>query len=235
MVNINDVYTTVQAILNKEQRGYLAPLEFNKYAAQAQLEIVESYFSDKAHFLASRKGAADMNTITNINKKIDILMRTASLTYDSTSTNFDLPSDYYRIFDVRYTGGTTPTIIDGISHEGSKYILSSRLTSPTTTYPKYLRFGDEIKVHPTTITTSVEVDYVKKPANPIWGYTSLGSNRTPIYDSASNKTTHFEVHESEQYVLVHKILMYAGVQVKQADIVQFALQEDQLDNQNKKS
>ena len=43
-VNVNTVYTTVLTVLNKEQRGYLTPDEFNKVAAQAQLEIFEDFF-----------------------------------------------------------------------------------------------------------------------------------------------------------------------------------------------
>ena len=45
-INVNTVYTTVLSILNKEQRGYLTPDEFNKVATQVQLEIFESYFEN---------------------------------------------------------------------------------------------------------------------------------------------------------------------------------------------
>jgi hypothetical protein len=45
-VNINTVYTTVLYILNKEQRGYIPPAEFNSLANQVQIEIFESYFPD---------------------------------------------------------------------------------------------------------------------------------------------------------------------------------------------
>jgi len=45
-VNINTVYTTVLYILNKEQRGYIPPAEFNSLAVQVQNEIFESYFPD---------------------------------------------------------------------------------------------------------------------------------------------------------------------------------------------
>ena len=45
-VNINTVYTTVLYILNKEQRGYITPAEFNSLATQVQEEIFESYFPD---------------------------------------------------------------------------------------------------------------------------------------------------------------------------------------------
>jgi predicted AlkP superfamily phosphohydrolase/phosphomutase len=45
-VNINTVYQTVLFILNKEQRGYVTPAEFNSLAAQVQDEIFQSYFPD---------------------------------------------------------------------------------------------------------------------------------------------------------------------------------------------
>ena len=45
-INVNTVYTTVLSILNKEQRGYLTPYEFNQAATQVQLDIFENYFKD---------------------------------------------------------------------------------------------------------------------------------------------------------------------------------------------
>jgi hypothetical protein len=32
MINIDSVYQTVQALANKEQRGYITPQEFNLFA-----------------------------------------------------------------------------------------------------------------------------------------------------------------------------------------------------------
>ena len=45
-VNVDTVYQTVQALANKEQRGYLTPQEFNLFANQAQQDIFEQYFYD---------------------------------------------------------------------------------------------------------------------------------------------------------------------------------------------
>ena len=42
-VSIDTVYQRVLAIVNKEQRGYLTPLEFNLLANQAQMGIFEQY------------------------------------------------------------------------------------------------------------------------------------------------------------------------------------------------
>ena len=43
-VNINTVYTTVLYILNKEQRGYIPPAEFNSLAVQVQNDIFDSTY-----------------------------------------------------------------------------------------------------------------------------------------------------------------------------------------------
>ena len=45
-INVNTVYQTVLLILNKEQRGYMTPVEFNKIGGQVQLEIFEKYAED---------------------------------------------------------------------------------------------------------------------------------------------------------------------------------------------
>ena len=45
-INVNQVYKTVLSILNKEQRGYITPDEFNKLATQVQLEMFENYSDD---------------------------------------------------------------------------------------------------------------------------------------------------------------------------------------------
>ena len=43
-INVDTVYKTVLSILNKEQRGYLTPDEFNKIAKQAQMQSLDAAF-----------------------------------------------------------------------------------------------------------------------------------------------------------------------------------------------
>ena len=49
-VSIDTVYQRVLSILNKEQRGYVTPQEFNLFANQAQLDLFEQYFYDINQF-----------------------------------------------------------------------------------------------------------------------------------------------------------------------------------------
>ena len=50
MISVDTVYQRVLAILNKENRGYMTPQEFNLMANQAQIEIFEQYFYDLNQF-----------------------------------------------------------------------------------------------------------------------------------------------------------------------------------------
>jgi len=102
-----------------------------------------------------------------------------------------------------------------------------------------------VKVYPSTIITGVSIDYLKKRNRPKWGYImpttaqiAAGVPNKPIYDptafdpatdsySASAKSYNFELHASEEYDLVVKILTYAGVVIKQADIAGFAQGKEQ--------
>jgi len=53
MVSIDNVYKTVLNILNKENRGYIVPREFNTLANQAQSEIFEGYFSLRNYVISN--------------------------------------------------------------------------------------------------------------------------------------------------------------------------------------
>jgi len=50
MININDVYKTVLVVINKENRGYITPEEFNRLSALAQNEIFEGYFNKQVMY-----------------------------------------------------------------------------------------------------------------------------------------------------------------------------------------
>lgn len=239
-VNVNQVYTTTQAILNIEQRGFLAPNEFNKYALQSQQEIFEQYFYDLAHFGISRKGmiydSGYSEIKKNLEEKINIFAVNTALIaltdYSAATERWTLPTDLYRLNIVYYNNGTTTRKVPEMNKKEKIHVLNSPLTTPTAQYPKYERLENEVKLYPLTLVDGLEVDYVKIPATPIWGYIALGVNRVAEYNPGTS--TNFELHIADQYVLVQKILGYAGVQLREVDIVQYANQEEVSDNQNKK-
>ena len=91
-INVNTVYQTVLLILNKEQRGYMTPVEFNKIGSQVQLEIFEKYFDDLNQQLRVPQADTDFsNRVINLDEKMSIFKEFGNATSISTSNVFNLP------------------------------------------------------------------------------------------------------------------------------------------------
>jgi hypothetical protein len=65
---------------------------------------------------------------------------------------------------------------------------------------------------------NVQVDYIKKPTTPNWGYVVV--NDKALYNSTSS--TDFQLHLSEESELVYRILAFAGVAIEKPQLTQVA-------------
>ena len=98
--------------------------------------------------------------------------------------------------------------------------------------PVFLYEENKIYLYPTTITTDVQVSYLKQPAMINWAYT-VGGLGQYIYDA--NNSVNFELHPSEQVDVVTGILLYSGVIIQDPTIIQVASQKIQQEDINEKS
>ena len=248
-ININDVYQTVLVITNKDNRGYITPEEFNRLADQAQNEIFESYFARESGYELNANIQSDFaDPVLNTSERINVFYANANLT--KSSNTFEFPADFYRLGVVNVSNTvdnkTTISTADFVAHEQIKYVNLSPLTAPVTTQPVFSFVGETgIRVYPDTIATGVDIDYIKIPQKPKWGYLmptasqiAAGVPNEPIYDStvfnpssddynATAKSYDFRLHPSEKHSLVAKILSYAGVTIKQPDVSGFGQGKDQ--------
>ena len=94
-INVNTVYQTVLLILNKEQRGYMTPVEFNKTGAQAQLEIFETYFDSLNQQIRIPQTNTDYaDRVVNLDEKISIFKEFGNAASISSSNVFNLPQQF---------------------------------------------------------------------------------------------------------------------------------------------
>jgi hypothetical protein len=303
-INVNTVYQTVLLILNKEQRGYMTPVEFNKIGTQVQLEIFERYFEDLNQQIRIPQTDTDYaDRVSNLDEKISLFKTIGNTTYANGS--FSLPAesgssqaifttvtilnqqaytittitanqltsgtttvyldgiastaysingtiitlnvapaagidifivnvqdDFYRLGTVIYSTGALPTQeLERVDRGELYHLLSSKLTAPTTTYPIYVYERQKLFVYPQTIQTGVQATYIRKPVDPIWNFTLSGNAYVYNPDTSLN----FELHDSEQTEIVLKVLLYAGVVVKDPTIIQVAAQQVAQEQQNQKS
>jgi hypothetical protein len=149
---------------------------------------------------------------------------------DIIDGNLLLPSDLYRIINLSIQNRSIN--LEEVNKSEYTYVNSSKLTTPSETYPIYYRGYNGIKISPISLVSqSLTFDYIKEPADPIWAYTS-GSNGS--YQWVESSSQDFELHESDEVDLVIKILGYAGVIIKDPTIIQIANSEEnkiiQLEN-----
>lgn len=242
-VSIDTVYQRVLGILNKEQRGYLTPQEFNLFANQAQQDLFEQYFYDINQFgRISGNSTEYSDMLTLLNEKINIF-ETVGPPASVSGSYFSLPSDLYRLGSVVYKNQTTDafsvTSTESIEAERINaneflYINSSPLTKPKNIRPIFISTSQGIKVYGDSEVTDInkiDIQYIKNPAEVSWAYrTVLGE---ALYD-ASNSVD-FELHKSEEVELVFKILELAGISTRNLDVYQVFDKEDNQKVQQQKS
>jgi hypothetical protein len=247
-INVNTVYQTVLMILNKEQRGYMTPTEFNTVATQVQLEIFEKYFDDLNQQLRVPQADTDYaDRQENIDEKLAIFKTFGNAIYTTVAglSYFVLPTSdgysdvvsFYRLGNVLYND---EKVVQRLDRREFYYANQSRLTKPSTINPAYLYENQKLFVKPTSIIDKIKVDYVRKPSNVVWGFTpgALGQyewNETAYSLNNPTGSTDFEIHESEQIEVVLKILLYSGIIIRDPEVVQTAAALVQADETNKKS
>mgnify|MGYP003640838898 CR=1 FL=1 len=232
-VSVDTVYQRVLAILNKEQRGYVTPQEFNLFANQAQMDLFEQYFYDINQFSRMHGNDTEFSDMLNIlNEKINIFEVTAAMTYSASpapAINYwSPPADLYRIGTLIHNN----IEVERVNKNEFLYINGSQILKPNNTRPIFVSSAAGYKVYGTAeLTTGVTCNYIKRPATVVWGYNTV--NGEAQYNSTLS--VNFPLHESEETELVMKILELAGISTRELQVYQIAAQEEARNTQQEKS
>jgi len=243
-ISVDTVYKTVLLILNKEQRGYITPDEFNKIGSQVQREIFEAYFEDLNQQLRVPQTDVDYaNRVAITDEKIAEFKTQAAATH-TTNGIFTLPADLYRLGSVTYTANNTNPVEIQRTTRGEYYNINmSPLTTPSESFPIYLYEDNKILVYPTSINTKVKVDYLKKPDDITWAYQIDPTTQAFIFAGTNTGAgvfpptgaVDFQLHNSERTEVILKILLYQGIVIRDPQVVQAAAQKVQQEEVNEKS
>jgi len=263
-VSVDTVYQRVLAILNKEQRGYVTPQEFNLFANQAQLDIFEQYFYDINQFGRLPGNDTEFSDMLNIlNEKINLFETNENMVY--VNGYWQTPANVYRQGSIVYKNTTTgftlnpsaTTTIDTfiecerINFKEWLYINQSDYTKPTNTRPIFvasdngagatLGYGDtgyKIYGNAEIIDTNPPTIIDLVSCNYIKVPAKVNWGYQMVYNEAlynAATSTDFELHESEETELVIKILEFAGLSIKSIEMYQIANQMEQQTIQQEKA
>ena len=125
----------------------------------------------------------------------------------------------------------------------------STATKPTKQFPVYVYQNSTIGtsgsftslpylyVYPNTIKSEISTTYIRKPADIKWNYTGIGGGTwtSGPYIYSPSTSVQFELDPSEQIEIIMRILTYAGVIIRDPEIIQAASQKIQNKEINSKN
>ena len=136
------------------------------------------------------------------------------------------PEDFYRLGTVIYQNEKEVQLSQ---RNELLYLNSTPLIAPTTTYPIYLYENSKLYLYPQSITSDIQVSYLRKPVDVIWNFTiPSGQN---YYQYNPTNSVNFELSKTEQSNIILKVLLYSGVVIRDPSIVQVAAQQVQQEVQ----
>jgi hypothetical protein len=229
---INKVYSTILAIINKDNRGYIAPLEFNLYAELAQMTLFEELFHKYSRSIVKQNSRMYHSEFSDVPKHlrevVDIFTKEANLSFDSSRGLWTVnANDFYRLIKIDHNS----VEVEEVSKLEINRILNNNLVSPTLKHPAYISLDGGYRLYPETINSQdTIVTYIRKPKQPKWTYVNVSGN--PLFNPSSSDYQDFELPYSMFTELVIKILGYSGVEIREADIIQISQSSD-VSNDNK--
>ena len=243
---IEESIDTFSTIRNFDQKA------FNRYLTPSQLTTGDDYYllnkvlayttflkggnnqTSPQPFTMKDSGFAGVVSVGDIAVNLDTLEQTTITNVSNTILNLE-----DNIFPPSTGDGQAYSIFKPENYEVEKVtnskismLSNSLLTAPSKMFPAYSLNTDSVTVLPKTINNPGQVfsQYIRYPKDPKWTYSTLAGGQ-PVFDQSQSDYQDFELPIDDEVNLVIKILQYSGIQIREAQVVQFANLEEQKDNQ----
>jgi len=180
MVSVQAVYRTLQDLANKDQKGFITPAVFNRFASLAQINIYNELFQELVKAKQISRQNFDPGRDKSVRKQtledLSVFIVSDRLVQPVQDNIFLKPDNLSKIISMS-TGGNTRADIDftvdtqysrkeiEIIYDTEKIdrILTSNLSSPTQDYPVAL-ISEDIEVFPSGI-QSIRLTYYRRPGS----------------------------------------------------------------------
>ena len=146
------------------------------------------------------------------------LEKSSSISWSTTTSSWPLPVDLYRLGSINNSTGIEAQEVDIKTY--NRAIQTTLIQPGANNILFYYKGPDAVFIHGVG-TQGYVCNYIKKPAIPKWGYVVI--SKKALYDPTPTKTTHFELHASEETELVYRILTLAGITLNKPGLAQSAI------------
>ena len=115
-----------------------------------------------------------------------------------------------------------------VSNGKVSLLNSSLLTAPSLMFPAYTLSDSKISCYPSSLKGygAIKATYFRYPRAPKWTYVTL-LNGEPSFDQSQPDYQDFEMPQEDEYKLITKILQYCGMSIREIQVAQFAIAQEQ--------
>lgn len=216
MINVEEIYQTLNQVITKDGAGSVSSDEFNNFSALAENDLFDYYISRYEQDRVIAEPILQFHTSATL------------------ASPYALPGDYRHraeVFVEAYESNNGASVKKQFPchylHDGSKGLtLSSPIRKPSLANREfaYERNGDNLKVYPDGV--PVLLYYFAQWDYAVRGFTYNGTTDEEEYDSGTS--TNYAWNNSERSNLIDLICFYKGLRLRENAIVQWVAAKKNL-------
>ena len=234
-----DTFSVEGGLFNLSNNTYKMPNEDNNDSAYYLLDKVLVYDNkivsgslttlgstviedSSANFISAGVSAGDIvATISDDVVYYRTILNVQSATALQLNSLLTLSSPLYSVYSNSFREA------ERVSHSKINLLSRSNLTTPKLNTPAYTQSELTVSLYPLTIdgVGQVKSQYIRKPKDPKWTYTSL-SGGEPAFNQGAQDYQDFELPVSDEPRLISKILQYVGISIRDSDIYSAGVNEE---------
>ena len=234
-----DTFSVEGGLFNLSNNTYKMPNEDNNDSAYYLLDKVLVYDNkivsgslttlgstviedSSANFISAGVSAGDIvATISDDVVYYRTILNVQSATVLQLNSSLTLSSPLYSVYSNSFREA------ERVSHSKINLLSRSNLTTPKLNTPAYTQSELTVSLYPLTIdgVGQVKSQYIRKPKDPKWTYTSL-SGGEPAFNQGAQDYQDFELPVSDEPRLISKILQYVGISIRDSDIYSAGVNEE---------
>jgi hypothetical protein len=162
-----------------------------------------------------------LNTTTHQNAFVSSIVSEETITL--TEDIFQGVSQGYAVYS-----STSYSEAEKVSNGKITMLNMSMLTSPSLQFPAYVMNDSVVSTYPASLSGygAVRATYFRYPKPPKWTFVTL-VNGEPSFDQSQPDYQDFEMPIEDEYKLIMKILQYCGMSIREIQVTQFGIAQEQ--------
>jgi hypothetical protein len=218
-MNINQAHQFIDFLVRQSNSGvYLSPTEQDLILNRAQTQYFNKLYGNQNDYRYDRPVPKISYAITEkISRSLAPFLSDPTALVIDGNGQVNTPTDLYQTVSVTHTVSGVDYEVTRVEQDRVSNNLTSSIEAPDAKYPIYTQLRTKLQFYPKNLATATIV-YLKKPIDMVWGYTLV--NGVPVYNSATSVQPVWE--DMDMNEVIYLALSYAGLNIKDADVSQFA-------------